>query len=560
MYRFFFLLAIVATLGGCQRPDAEKSTQPESAGVRPTVSTSIRLRDVAPECGTVFTPRTGNEANRFTILESLGSGIATVDIDQDQNLDIIAIGGGIFDSEGRPQGVPHGVFRQRRPWQFDNVSVPAGLASNSDYSHGIAAGDWNGDGFEDLLITGFQTTRLFLNSGDGTFATTPPTGISQQNWSTSAAFLDAENDGDLDFYVVNYVQWDPENNPPCFIAGHRDVCPPGQFEAVSDVLYENLGNDVFQPAATSAGLQPGGKGLAVIAGDVDLDADTDIYVANDTTPNVLYFNESSSKAIKLHEDGLLAGCSLGPEMNAEGSMGVEMADFNQDGLPDIWVSNYENQSFALYECRVPRFYQHVSAIRGITSVGKMFVGFGTVAIDADLDGDEDIFAANGHVMYGKLSKPQPQTPLLFENRGENGFLNVASLTGEYGQRNHMGRGVAVGDMDCNGLNDLVVSHANEPISLLQNESGGSRNWVSLRLIGTQSNRSAIGASARLNGAIKLVTGGGSYLSDSANILNWGLSEVHASEVEVEVFWPSGRKQNEVIRTRQVNTVVERFER
>jgi hypothetical protein len=535
----------------------ETTNQSESSPKSPTQPDSeIRLSEITPDCGLHFVPRTGQEDGRLTILESLGTGVAVVDIDRDQNLDVIAIGGGTFDAEGIPQGEKNGVFRQREALRFDSVSDSTGLSDNSRYTHGVSAGDWNNDGFEDVLITGFRSIRLFQNCGDGTFEdVSSAAGFPQDLWSTSSAFLDADNDGDLEFYIVNYVNWSPENNPECHINGHRDVCAPGSFAAISDLLFDNNGDGTFQNITQTAGLNEGGKGLAVISGDVDLDGDTDLYVANDTNANFLYLNDGHGH---FTDNALVAGCALGPTMDAEGSMGVEFADFNQDRLPDIWVSNYENQSFAMYESRAPGVFQHVSAIRGISAVGRLFVGFGTGAFDADLDGDQDIYAANGHVMYGQEMRPAPQLPLVYENLNGMMFRNVASLTGYYGNQVHMGRGVAIGDLDQDGRADLTIAHSNEPLSVLQNTTTTTSDWVAVELIGQAANRSAIGAFAMVNDSVRLVTGGGSYLSDSANQLIWAVPP-GTKTVKIEVVWASGLRQLDEISTGTVNIVRERVE-
>jgi len=529
---------------------ATPSQKVENAGTR------IRLTEITPDCGLNFVARTGQEDGRFTILESLGTGVAMVDLDRDQMLDVIAIGGGTFDGSGIPQGRPHGIFRQYATLRFDDVSSLSGLCNDAAYSHGVSIGDWDNDGFEDVLITGFQSIRLFRNNGDGTFEdVSSAVSFPNDAWSTSSAFLDADGDGDLEFYIVNYVNWTPENNPECQVNGHRDVCPPGSFSAISDLLYNNNGDGSFQRISETSGLNEGGKGLAVISGDVDLDGDSDLYVANDTNANFLYINNGRGE---FTDNALVAGCALGPTMDAEGSMGVEFADFNKDRLPDIWVSNYENQSFAMYESRAPGVFQHVSAIRGITAVGRLFVGFGTGAFDADLDGDLDIYAANGHVMYGEQSKPALQLPLVYENLDGAMFRNVAQQTGNYGTQVHMGRGVAFGDLDRDGRTDLAIAHSNEPVSILRNTSATDSGWVAVELVGKLGNRSAIGVHAVVNDSVRLVTGGGSYLSDSSNQLIWAVPSGTKTST-IEVIWPSGVRQVQDISTNTVNIVWERVE-
>lgn len=533
----------------------EGSAEPTSSASADIPESGIRFEEITKACGIHFTPRNGREAGRFAILESLGAGVAILDFDLDARPDIIALGGGAFDESGSPTGTDCGVFQQRAPLRFEDVAKQSGIDTRASYTHGVAVGDWNNDGFEDIVLTGFRSVRLYLNAGDGTFLdVTDSAKLSQDAWSTSAAFLDADNDGDLELYVVNYVDWKPEDRRECIVKGHRDICPPGEFAAQTDDLYRNDGDGGFTEVAKSAGLSEGGKGLAVIAGDVDLDGDTDIYVANDTTANFLYLNDGGGKFV---ESGLYSGCALGMSAEAEGSMGIEFADFNLDGDPDIWVSNYENQSFAMYQSRGSGNFQHVSSITGISSVGQLYVGFGTAGFDADLDGDEDIFAANGHVMYESAGgAPIRQLPLIYENIAGKEFRNVAKLTGDYGSSAHMGRGVAAGDLDGDGRVDLVVSHTNEPISVLRNTSERRGGWVSLNLVGRDSNRSAIGAFAVIDGKKpRLRKGGGSYLSDSADTLNWGVAE-REDVMTVTIQWPSGRQQSTPVFANSANFVLE----
>ncbi len=520
-----------------------------------THETLIRFDDIAVRSGIEFIPTNGREAGRFTILESLGTGVAIVDLDGDLQLDIVAPGGGRFDQSGDPIGTASGIFRQRTLLQFQNTAAVSGINTDDFYSHGVVAGDWNNDGFEDLVITGYQTLRWYQNAGDGTFLdVTQECGGGGDAWATSAAFLDADSDGNLELYVVNYVDWAPDDDRKCLVGGHRDICPPGEFEAAADSLYHNHGDGTFHECSFDRGLTEVGKGLAVISSDLDLDGDTDIYVANDTTANLLYLNNGRGL---FTEQALVSGCALGATAEAEGSMGVDVADFNADGLPDIWVSNYENQSFAMYQSRGPGIFQHVSNVTGISAVGQLYVGFGTVAFDAELDGDFDIFAANGHVMYATGRAPVRQRPLVYENLGKNRFRNIAEQIGEYGRSEHMGRGVAAGDLDQDGLIDLVVAHTNEPMSVLRNSSRKSGHSFSVRLIGRASNRSAIGAQITVNGPQNVLTStsGGSYLSDSSRYLHRGFGP-NTSQLGLRIVWPSGQSQSTRLKNSAESSILE----
>lgn len=537
-------LALLSVMGCANRDsdgsDADRSNK--SHGQTPVDSTAS-FRDMADESGVRFVAHNGREAGHLAILESLGSGVATFDFDQDGLLDLFLPGGGRFSSLPEPVGLPSALFRNRGDLIFAAVENAAGVGHCPFYSHGVSVGDIDSDGFPDLLVTGYGGLLLYRNQGDGTFVdATVISGLTLRSWSTSAAWGDANGDGTLDLYVANYVGWSFANHPPCIVQGHRDICGPTRFEPLSDLFYMGNGDGTFRDATDEVGLVPGGKGLGVVAADLDLDGDLDYYVANDTTPNFLYRNEGLGR---LQEHGLLSGTAFGATGEAEGSMGVDVGDFNGDGLPDLWVANYENQSFALYRNEGNCSFQHVSGVTGITAVGAQSVGFGTTFVDFDLDGDEDLFATNGHVMYHSTNAPLRQRPLLFENREGRRYVNVAETAGDYAASPHVGRGVACGDLDRDGDPDLVVSHINEPVALLRNDSHPRGSWLSVRLIGVESHRDAIGARVTVIASGRTFTqqlqGGSSYLSSSAHELLFGLGAADRIQ-SVEIIWPAHRGQ------------------
>jgi len=455
-------------------------------------------------------------------------------------------GGGMYSPKPEPIGLPMGLFRNRGAGGFVDVSSQSAATNCEFYSHGINVGDVDSDGFPDLLISGYHGLLLYRNQGDGTFRDdTADSGLASTRWSTSTAWGDANGDGVLDLYVANYVDWSFQKHPSCQVQGHRDICPPKEFEAQSDVFYFGNGDGTFRDGTAEAGLVQGGKGLGVVAADLDVDGDLDYYVANDTTPNFLYRNDGHGR---FQEVALLSGTAFGETGEAEGSMGVDVGDYNNDGLPDLWVANFENQSFALYRNEGDCHFHHVSAITGITAVGSLFVGFGTVFFDFDADGDEDLFATNGHVMNRPSNAPLLQKPLLFENQQGKRFVNVADGAGEYMRSEHLGRGVASGDLDQDGATDLVVSHTNQPVAILKNETLDRGSWLRVNLIGVRAHRDAVGARVTISvGGQKYtrqVKGGSSYLSSPAPELLFGLAK--ASTIEsIEVAWPGGSKQTVV---------------
>jgi enediyne biosynthesis protein E4 len=330
----------------------------------------------------------------------------------------------------------------------------------------------------------------------------------------------------------------------CTAGELREVCPPRQFDPLPDVFYRSNGDGTFRDATADVGLEPDGKGLGVVIADIDLDGAPDIYVSNDTVPNFLYLNDGAGGLVNR---SLFSGTALSDDGVPEGSMGVDIGDYNNDGQPDIWIANYENESFGLYSNRGRGFFQHVSRPTGVTAMGGLFVGWGTAFIDYDRDGDQDLIATNGHVVRHPINAPVLQRAIVLENIDGRRFVNVVDEAGEgYLQQSHMGRGLATGDIDQDGRVDLLITHTNAPAVLLANESRDEHNWLGLRLVGTLSNRDAIGASLRIessDGAQQLeqVKGGGSYASTSELVRRFGLGNAEAVR-RVEIRWPSGTIQ------------------
>jgi hypothetical protein len=495
--------------------------------------------------GLDFAYQNDEQAGHFAIVESLGGGVALADFDGDGRLDLFAPGGGRYSGETELTGVPPVLYRARGDDSFTDVTQVAYAGAAPYYSHGAAAADYDNDGFTDVLVTGYGGLVLLHNTGDGTFVERAAAAqLSDRLWSSSAAWFDLNLDGTLDVYVAHYVNWSFMNNPPCDgpSPGLKEVCPPRRFEPLPDVLYTGNGEGTFTDGTAAAGLRVDGKGLGVVAADVDRDGDQDIYVGNDTVPNFLYRNRGDGT---LEDLSLLSGTSLSDEGTPDGSMGVDVGDFDLDGQPDIWVANYERESFALYRNLGDCFFRHVSRPTGIMAAAGLYVGWGTVFSDFDHDGDEDIFASNGHVIRHPTNAPLHQKPLLFQNDAGRRFVNVAGAAGPYLTEAHVGRGVAAGDIDNDGDTDLALSPTNEPLALLENTSAGG-HWLQLRLIGRHANRDALGAVVTLTPLsgpqqIRQIKGGGSYASTSDRRLNFGLGS-RADPVRLTIDWPGGAEQ------------------
>lgn len=503
----------------------------------------IRFVDVAKSFGVFWIGRNGEESRKFAMLEAFGCGCAIDDYDRDDKLDLFFAGGGRFGEQNEILPHPIGLFRQISQGKYIAVTSNANLEPTQHYNHGTFTADFDEDGFSDLLITGWGGLQLFQNRGDGTFADiTEMSGLHDSLWSTAAGWADLNRDHIMDLYVGHYVDWSLKNDPICINSKlrERNVCAPSDFQGLPCTVYLGNGDGTFREGGTEIGVHGIGKVLGVVIADVNGDDHPDIYVANDALPNHLYVSQPSGT---YRESAFEYGVALGETGVADGSMGVDIGDLDRDGKLDIWVANYEEQSFALYRNMGSDLFTHASRPFGITAVGTLAVGFGTVIFDADGDGFQDIFCANGHIWAPNNVVDRRQLPYFFWNDHGRRFRNIAPISGEYFCKRHLGRGVATGDLDANGALDLVVTHTNDPAAILKNETL-IPNWLSVRLIGRASPRSAVGAKVMIQSShgsqIGFVKGGGSYLSSSDRTVFFGLGTESAVK-SLQVDWPSGTK-------------------
>jgi hypothetical protein len=480
-----------------------------------------------------------------------------LDVNSDGFPDLFLPGGGDFDETLTPVGQPCRLYLSRNGLRFDDCSAVAGLESRVFLANGAWAIDYDNDGFDVLCTSGYRALRLFHNRGDGTFEELPPeSGFTSREWNTGVAAGDVNNDGFVDIYVCRYVNWSETDNRPCLIDGARDICSPTAFDGISDVLFLNQQDGTFVPFESGMGLNDGGNGLAVLMADVDLDGDNDCYVANDATVNFLYLNDGNGD---FTEKGIAAGVALGANLQADGSMGIDVGDTNGDCLADFWVCNFENQAFGLYRNFGSGLWERCSEVAGITAVGSSYVGFGTTLFDPDADGDLDIITTNGHVMRHGRNSPVRQRALLFRNTNGQ-FQNVVDQAGDYFRKPHRGRGLATADFDADGDPDLVITALHERTVLLSNQSDLSGRFCELTLIGITASRFPTGAHVVITDSdgtrqLKLLKSGTSYLSQNERAVRFAVPSLE-QEVRIEVGWPGGLREEHVLTAHKRFAIVE----
>ena len=500
------------------------------------------FEDVTSSSGVDFHHRSGRDAGQYTMVETFGGGVGLLDYDLDGDLDIFCIGGGAISASLEVSGVPCRLFRNEGDFHFTDVTEEAGLNVPIDYSHGVAVGDVDNDGWPDLFVTCYGRSRLFMNDGRGRFEdATQDSNVDVQGWHTAACLADVTSDGLPDVFVAGYLQWRPDPKEHCGDpkTGLRDVCMPGSFSGVQDRLFVGVGGGKLVDATHEAGLLPDGKGLGVIVADFDENGHLDIYVANDVERNHLYLGQGKGA---FTESAVVAGVGGNEFGVPEGSMGVDAADYNGDGRLDIFVTNYEFEDNSLYRNDGGGQFAHVTVPTGLAGICRPFVGFGTLFVDADLDGWQDLLVVNGHVTYHNRQSTYQQPAFLFRNVGGLRFENVTDGAGPWFSVPHLGRGAAAGDLNDDGAVDLVISEQDGPVSILKNRRT-AHNWVGIQLHGVQSGTDAIGTRVQLlepcGTASATLIGGRSYLSASDNRLILPLFDEHCAQVDVEVRWPTG---------------------
>jgi hypothetical protein len=507
----------------------------------------FRLVDVAAQAGVEFRHNSGAYGGKL-LPETLGSGCAFLDYDGDGWQDILLINSMDWPGHKRQRSTLR-LYRNNRNGTFTDVTRRAGLDTEM-YGMGVAVGDFNNDGFPDVLITCVGQNRLFKNSGKGTFTdVTQSSGLGgRRAFSTSAIWFDYDGDGLLDLFVCNYVKWSPEHDVFCSLDGkQKSYCTPEAYRGETCWLFHNRGNGTFEDVTAGCGIfDSSSKSLGVAMLDYDRDGWPDLFVANDTQPNKLYRNQHDGT---FKDFAVEAGVAFSTEGKARAGMGVDTADFDGSGLPGIAVTNFDNEMIGLFRPLGHGTYQDVAAQAGVGVPSMNTLGFGCVFADLDLDGSVDLVVANGHIdetvrnIRGNVGYAQP--PQLFLNDGRGVFHDVVSEMDSSFSQPKVGRGLCCADFDRDGDLDLLMTTNNGPAYLFRNDQQSGNRSIRFRLVGTKSNRDAIGASVQIftgtSSQSRLVKGGSSYLSQSELPVTFGLGK-RASVDRVVIQWPSGRTE------------------
>ncbi|HEY6119366.1 MAG TPA: CRTAC1 family protein [Pyrinomonadaceae bacterium] len=504
---------------------------------------NVQFTDITEKAGITFKHVYSPE--KKYIAESMSGGVAIIDYDNDGYPDLYFVNSLTVDLAKANKKTRSALYHNRGDGTFTDVTDSAGVG-DVGFGMGVAVGDYNNDGFDDLYVTALGPNHLFKNNGNGTFTdVTAKAGVNDARWSTGASFVDYDNDGRLDLFVSNYVDFDLNHLPEfgstrtCQFKGVPVQCGPRGLPGAGDSLFHNNGDGTFSDVSKKAGVSdPNGYyGLGVICSDFDDDGFVDIFVANDSTPNFLYHNNGDGT---FKEIGFISGTAVNGNGSEQGCMGVTLGDYDHDGRLDLFITNFDDEYNILYHRDARNSFTDVSFQANVAELSLPYVGWGTKFFDYDNDGWVDLFVTNGHA-YPQRDHYR-QRELLLHNNRDGTFSEVAAQSGSALMQERVGRGAALGDIDNDGDIDIVVNDLDGSPQLLRNDGGNANNSVLIRTIGAKSNRDGIGARIKVISGdltqLDEVRSGSSYISQNDLRLHFGL-ENRTKVDSIEVRWPSG---------------------
>jgi hypothetical protein len=533
-------------LSGIAGLAATSSRLLEAFAAGPPPDPGFRFVDVTKSSGIHFRHNSGAYGGKL-LPETLGAGCAFLDYDRDGWQDILLVNGVDWPGHRRETSALK-LYRNNRDGTFADVTRSAGLDVEM-YGMGLAIGDYDNDGYPDVLITCVGQNRLFKNTGQGTFIDiTKSSGLGgRQALSTSALWFDFDRDGFLDLFVCNYVKWSAEHDVFCSLDGkHKSYCTPEAYRGETCWLFRNRGNGTFEDVTATSGIfDSSSKSLGVAMLDHDHDGWSDLLVTDDTQPNKLYQNQRNGTFKDIAVD---VGIAFSAEGRARAGMGVDVADFDNSGRSGVAITNFDNEMTGLYRLSENGSYMDVATQSGVGQASKDKLGFGCVFLDANLDGALDLAVVNGHIddtVRNASGTGYAQPPQLFLNNGMGTFADVAAAIGGGFGEPKVGRGLAYGDFDRDGDLDLLITTNNGPAYLYRNDQIAGNRSIRIHLVGTKSNRDAIGASLKIfhgtSSQSRLVKGGSSYLSQSELPVTFGLGKRDRVD-RLVIQWPSGRTE------------------
>jgi hypothetical protein len=535
--------------------DATSAPTESTADASPLSVAGFVFEDIASDLGVNFEYFRGDTGNLWTI-EPHGGGVACLDLDGDGLRDLFFVNGKQLPPDPADSAHLSVVYRNHGSEGMEDVARESGLVV-SMYGQGCSSGDYDNDGFQDLLVTGWRECRLFHNNGDGSFLEiSGDAGVVGGKWNTGACFADFDRDGSVDLFVANYLDFDAESHKPCVSKELRiGYCGPQHYQALDDFLYRGLGDGRFEDRSSDSGISlPRGPGFGGVAADVDNDAWPDLLVANDAAANFLLHNlgaDSPESPIRFRDVAMEWGIALNGNGLPEANMGIACGDFDGNGYQDFGISHFYQEHYTLYQNLAPRGFQDVTQAVGLDFTTRSKMGWGTGFVDFDDDGWLDLFVVNGHINdYPDQVLPYRMTAQAFRNLNGERFADVSSRSGPYFQKPRIGRGTGVVDLDNDGRPEIVVVQHHEPISILTNRTRHANRALALDLVGTVSNRDATnarvtvtlggaGASGAARHLIRERIAGEGYLGSNDTRLWFGAGDRDQVD-RLEVRWPSGR--------------------